>query len=61
MLSKENLDFVFITTPPDSHVEMAIECINRNTHFFIEKPLSINSSSCKPLLKLIEEKELLIW
>tara|TARA_Y100001970_G_scaffold294326_1_gene450604 strand:- start:3988 stop:5034 length:1047 start_codon:yes stop_codon:yes gene_type:complete len=59
MLSKENLDFVFITTPPDSHVEMAIECINKNIHFFIEKPLSINSSLCKPLLKIMEEKRII--
>ena len=45
MLKKEEIDFVFITTPPNTHISLAQDCLKYNKHFFIEKPLSINSNT----------------
>ena len=58
MLEKENLDFVFVTTPPSSHVEIGLECVKYKCHFFIEKPLCINAYSAKPLLDAVEKHPL---
>lgn len=54
MLDRENLDAVFITTPTFLHVPMALECIERGMHFFLEKPLGISCESAMPLLKALE-------
>ena len=40
LLDAENLDAVFITTPVDLHVPIALECNDRNIPFFCEKPLT---------------------
>ena len=50
MLEKEKLDFVFITTPPSSHIPIALVCHKHNCHFFIEKPLCLGAPSALPLL-----------
>lgn len=56
MLDKEKLDFVFITTPPASHVPIALECIERGIHFFVEKPLSVLSHEAEPLIAALAKK-----
>ena len=40
LLDAENLDAVFITTPVDLHVPIALECSDRKIPFFCEKPLT---------------------
>ncbi|MBW1861981.1 MAG: Gfo/Idh/MocA family oxidoreductase [Deltaproteobacteria bacterium] len=55
MLDQEKPDAVFITTPTFLHVPMAMECIKRGVHFFIEKPLSISCESARPLLNAMEK------
>jgi len=55
MLKKETLDFVFITTPPSSHIHIALECHKYNCHLFIEKPLCLNTISAQPLIDALEK------
>jgi len=56
MLENSELDFVFITTPVNSHIEIASNCINRNLPFFVEKPLSRTAKECEPLFELLRNK-----
>lgn len=39
MLQNEKLDFVFIATPSDLHIAVAMECAKNKIPFFVEKPL----------------------
>lgn len=55
MLSKEDLDVVYITTPTSLHPRVAVDCVNNGIPFFVEKPLGINTESCAPLLKLLQK------
>lgn len=55
MLDKESLDFVFITTPPSLHIDLAVDCINRGCHVFIEKPLCLKAQDAAPLQRVIAE------
>tara|TARA_B100002051_G_scaffold245547_1_gene253012 strand:+ start:364 stop:1413 length:1050 start_codon:yes stop_codon:yes gene_type:complete len=60
MLKNEKIDFVFITTPPNTHIPLALDCLRYNKHFFIEKPLSINSKNAEPLLNKLNEENNLV-
>jgi len=40
MLEKEELDAVIIATPTDSHLPIALACIEKNKHVLVEKPVS---------------------
>jgi len=55
MLDESDLDLVFITTPVNTHVEMAIECAKRNLHFFVEKPLGRTLKECESLSEIIHK------
>ena len=60
MLKKDEIDFVFITTPPNTHISLAQDCLKYNKHFFIEKPLSINAKTAQPLISNLEDSNTLI-
>jgi len=51
MLSNENLDGVFITTPVFLHVEMATYCVKKKVPFFLEKPLSLSFREGQKLVR----------
>ena len=56
MLEKEDLDFVFITTPSFLHIPVAIECVKRGIPFFIEKPLCTTVEEGAPLVDALKKK-----
>ena len=58
-LKRENLDFVFITTPSHMHVPIAMDCISFGCNFFVEKPLAINGAEAKPLIDELNGKKLI--
>lgn len=58
MLDKEDLDFVFVTTPPVSHIPIGLECVERGIPFFVEKPLCVRSEEAAPLVSALKEKPL---
>lgn len=47
MITKEDLDVVYITTPSSSHFSIMDACIKKGTNFFVEKPLAINFEEAK--------------
>src|SRR5688572_3967047 len=41
-------DAVFITTPTDSHVSIALDCVTQQIPTFIEKPLAMSADEARP-------------
>lgn len=53
MISKENLDLVYITTSTALHTKIAKECVDNKINFFVEKPLGLSVADCNPLLDAV--------
>lgn len=60
MLQKEKPDVVHITTPPQSHFELARICLNAGCHVFVEKPFTVNAAEAEELISLAKNKNLKI-
>ncbi len=52
MLKEERPDAVHITTPPQSHYELAKTCLEAGCHVFVEKPFTINAAETRGLINL---------
>jgi predicted dehydrogenase len=50
LLAVEQPDVVHITTPPQSHLPLAIKAIDAGAHVYVEKPLALNYSDAKRLV-----------
>ncbi|MFQ6095438.1 MAG: Gfo/Idh/MocA family protein [Candidatus Bathyarchaeia archaeon] len=57
MLSTVKLEAVEILTPHALHFEQALECLNRDLHLLIEKPMVCTVKQAKELIAEIEEKK----
>ncbi len=53
MLSQEDLDLVYITTPVSLHARMVNDCIRHGINFFVEKPLASNMQECIEICRLV--------
>ena len=51
MLDKEKPNSVHICTPHHLHVPMAVECLKRNIHVFLEKPIGISTDEIEMLIE----------
>lgn len=51
LINFNNLDGIIIATPPDSHIEIAIEALDKQIPVMIEKPLSLKYEEAIKLLK----------
>ncbi len=49
LLTAPGLDAVIVATPPDSHVQIAVECIEAGKHVLVEKPLATNVTECNKI------------
>lgn len=54
------VDAVCITTPSDTHYEIAKKCLEEGKHVLVEKPLTLDSRTSLELCELAEEKELIL-
>jgi predicted dehydrogenase len=50
LLEVEKPDVVHITTPPSSHLALAVRCIDAGCHVFVEKPLAPNHIEAQRIL-----------
>jgi predicted dehydrogenase len=60
LLEKAKPEVIHITTPPQSHYELAKKCMEAGCHVYVEKPFTINAREAKELIGIAEEKELKI-
>jgi predicted dehydrogenase len=50
MLETSRPDVVHITTPPQSHLAIALQCLHYGCHLFVEKPFTIDTGEARVLL-----------
>ena len=55
----ESSDAIAIITPTRFHYEIAMRCIEKNKHIFIEKPIAQTVVEAKKIVKFSKEKEII--
>jgi len=60
LLSETQPDVVHITTPPQSHFELATFCLRSGCHVYVEKPFTVNEREAHSLIALAQERGLKI-
>lgn len=58
LLSEARPDVIHITTPPESHFDIARFCLEHHCHVYVEKPFTLNVHQARQLVDLAEEKGL---
>lgn len=49
-LAHEECDIVSVCTPPDSHCEIAVHCLNAGKHVLVEKPMAPSLAECDEMI-----------
>lgn len=57
MLDECEIDVVTIATESGYHAEIALECINKQKHVVIEKPMAMNAEDCEKIIVAAEQQE----
>ena len=60
LLSEGRPDVVHITTPPDSHFDLAQRCLEHGAHVYVEKPFTVDAGQCETLVRLADVRGLKI-
>jgi len=55
MLSGHRFDVIHIATPPHSHLVLAQKAAEAGCHVFLEKPLSLNATDGRRLIKCVQQ------
>jgi len=58
LLTEAKPDVVHITTPAESHFDIAKTCLNSGCHVYVEKPFTLYAWEAKDLIDLAERKGL---
>ena len=51
-------DVVHITTPAESHFEVARTCLEHGCHIYVEKPVTLNATQAEMLIAMAEDRGL---
>jgi predicted dehydrogenase len=54
LLAREEPDVVHITTPPGSHLPLAVKAIDAGAHVYVEKPLTLSFADSRRLVEHAE-------
>lgn len=60
MLGASRPDVVHITTPPESHYDLARRCLESGCHVYVEKPFTLFEHDAQDLISLANERGLKI-
>jgi predicted dehydrogenase len=58
LLSEAQPDVVHITTPPESHFEIARVCLEQGCHVYVEKPVTLRAEEAQVLVARANERGL---
>jgi predicted dehydrogenase len=58
MLTEAQPDVVHVTTPAEAHFDIARMCLERGSHVYVEKPVTLNAAEARTLIALAESKGL---
>jgi predicted dehydrogenase len=58
LLRESQPDVIHITTPPESHFDIARFCLERGCHVYVEKPFALREKEVQTLVALADEKGL---
>jgi len=50
MLKDSRVDLVFVTTPPNTHCELALKAATTGKHVFVDKPFAMNRAEAEQML-----------
>ena len=60
LLEESKPDVVHITTPPASHLPLAMQCLERGCHVYVEKPFTLNEPDARKVIAFANERGLKI-
>ena len=60
VLADDQIDAVAIATPVSSHFPLCRAALEADKHVFVEKPLAASSDECIELMRLADERELVL-
>lgn len=60
LLQEAKPDVVHITTPPQTHFDLAKFCLEGGCHVYVEKPFTVNEQEAQALIALANERNLKI-
>jgi len=52
LLQETQPDVVHITTPPQNHFEIGMQCLEKGCHIYVEKPFTLNTAEAVQLIAL---------
>lgn len=55
LLNDQDINAIYIATPPSSHEDYAIRALKAGKHVYVEKPMSVSEAGCLKMLKVAEE------
>ena len=58
LLARARPHVVHVTTPPESHYELARLCLERGCHVYVEKPFTLHADEAAALIALANDKAL---
>jgi predicted dehydrogenase len=58
LLNEARPDVVHITTPPQSHFEIARQCLEHGCHVYVEKPFTLDAREAEELVELAARQRL---
>ena len=58
LIDRAKPDVVHVTTPPQSHFEIAKFCLEQGCHVYVEKPFTLNTREAQPLIALAQKQGL---
>lgn len=54
-IAKEDCDIVSICTPPGTHRDMAVACLNAGMHVLVEKPMASSLAECRDMIEAAQK------